>query len=119
MENGDNVRPCSGLRPRRFGNSRCTSRHYAAGISQSKIVTTSRIFTQRRKSCTPEPSQPLPPLKSEAAPAQRAGTISLLILDDVTKLLSGVMSRLALQGDGPLREPSPRQQGIFCAVVNH
>lgn len=26
---------------------------------------------------------------------------SLLIMDDVTKLLSGVMSRLALQGDGP------------------
>ncbi|EDT7283235.1 hypothetical protein VB08_004196 [Salmonella enterica subsp. enterica] len=44
---------------------------------------------------------------------------SLLMMDDVTKLLSGVMSRLALQGDGPLREPSPRQQGVFCAVVNH
>ncbi|AIE08597.1 hypothetical protein DC51_p0011 (plasmid) [Salmonella enterica subsp. enterica serovar Typhimurium] len=44
---------------------------------------------------------------------------SLLIMNDVTKLLSGVMSRLALQGDGPLREPSPRQQGILYAVVNH
>lgn len=40
-------------------------------------------------------------------------------MNDVTKLLSGVMSRLALQGDGPLREPSPRQQGILYAVVNH
>nr|AFC61054.1 hypothetical protein pSPUV_037 [Salmonella enterica subsp. enterica serovar Pullorum] len=40
-------------------------------------------------------------------------------MNDVTKLLSGVMPRLALQGDGPLREPSPHQQGIFCAVVNH
>lgn len=41
------------------------------------------------------------------------------MMNDVTKLLSDVMSRLALQGDGPLREPSPRQQGIFCAVVNY
>lgn len=41
------------------------------------------------------------------------------MMDDVTKPLSGVMSRLALQGDGPLREPSPRQQGILCAIVNH
>ncbi|ECB4074251.1 hypothetical protein EW514_23930 [Salmonella enterica subsp. enterica serovar Napoli] len=40
------------------------------------------------------------------------------MLDDVTKLLSGVMSHLALQGDGPLREPSPRQQGVLCAVDN-
>ncbi|EAB2306757.1 hypothetical protein GFW03_24510 [Salmonella enterica] len=61
----------------------------------------------------------LPALKSETAPAQRAGTISLLIPDDVTKLLSGFLSRMALQGDGPLREPSPRQQGVLCAVVNH
>ncbi|EAY2218815.1 hypothetical protein ATS43_19090 [Salmonella enterica] len=62
---------------------------------------------------------PFPPLKSEAAPGQRPGTTSLLMLDDVTKLLSGFWSLLALQGDGPLREPSPRQQGIFCALVNH
>lgn len=41
------------------------------------------------------------------------------MLDDVTKLLSGVMSRLALQGDGPLREPSPRTKGILCAIVNY
>ncbi|EPM9221365.1 hypothetical protein ACTSNR_003989 [Salmonella enterica subsp. enterica serovar Newport] len=41
------------------------------------------------------------------------------MMNDVTKPLHGVMSRLALQGDGPLREPSPRQQGILCAVVNH
>lgn len=44
---------------------------------------------------------------------------SLFMLDDVTKLLSGVMSRLALQGDGPLREPSPRTKGVLCVVVNH
>lgn len=61
---------------------------------------------------------PSPPLKSDSIPARRAGMESLLIMNDVTKLLSSVMSRLALQGDGPLREPSPRQQGIFCAVVN-
>ncbi|EAA6839156.1 hypothetical protein YS76_004794 [Salmonella enterica subsp. enterica serovar Oranienburg] len=26
---------------------------------------------------------------------------------------------LVWQGDGPLREPSPRTKGILCAVVNH
>ncbi|HAF5852517.1 TPA: hypothetical protein G8N32_004452 [Salmonella enterica] len=45
--------------------------------------------------------------------------MSLLMLNDVTKLLRGFLSRMALQGDGPLREPSPRQQGVLCAVVNH
>ncbi|EBQ8410804.1 hypothetical protein B6107_18950 [Salmonella enterica] len=81
------------------------------------VVTTSNLFIQ--KPVPTRPSSPSPPLKSAAAPAQRAGTISLLMMNDVTKLLSGVMSRLTLQGDGPLREPSPRQQGILCAVVNH
>lgn len=66
------------------------------------------------------PTIRLPPTTEERpAPAQGAGMESLLTTDDVTKLLSGVMPRLALQGDGPLREPSPRQQGILCAVVNH
>ncbi|ELN14483.1 hypothetical protein SEEE0819_06012, partial [Salmonella enterica subsp. enterica serovar Enteritidis str. 607308-19] len=63
--------------------------------------------------------QPIPTTEKRRRPAQRAGMESLLIMNDVTKLLSGVMSRLALQGDGPLREPSPRQQGILYAVVNH
>ena len=32
---------------------------------------------------------------------------------------SSLLSPLVWQGDGPLREPSPRQQGILCAIVNH
>ncbi|EDH1766277.1 hypothetical protein GC427_13240 [Salmonella enterica] len=71
VENGDNVRPCSGLRPRRFGNNKCTSRHCAAGISQKQIVTTSKIFTQRRESCTPEPSQPIPTTEKRGRPGPK------------------------------------------------
>ncbi|EAT8443293.1 hypothetical protein E8Q25_22375 [Salmonella enterica] len=41
------------------------------------------------------------------------------MLDDVTKLLSGFLSRMALQGDGSLREPSPRQKVILCTVVSN
>lgn len=41
---------------------------------------------------------------------------SLLIMNDVTKLLSGVMSRLALQGDGPLREPSPASRVFYMQL---
>ncbi|EDQ2188531.1 hypothetical protein GUO98_004526 [Salmonella enterica] len=58
-------------------------------------------------------------MKSEAAPAQRAGTTSLLILNDVTKHHHRFKTPLVWQGDGPLREPSPRTKGILCAVVNH
>ncbi|EDJ5100758.1 hypothetical protein GE798_20755 [Salmonella enterica] len=72
MENGDNVRPCSGLRPRRFGNNKCTSRHYAAGISQKSIVTTSKIFTQRRERSIPEPSQPIPTTEKRGRPGPKA-----------------------------------------------
>ncbi len=32
---------------------------------------------------------------------------------------SSLLSPLVWQGDGPLREPSPHQQGILCAIVNH
>lgn len=103
-------------RPRRFGNTISTSRRYAPGPSRANSYNIQNSDQQNRSKNLI--SSPFPPLKSAAAPARRAGMESLLMMDDVTKLLSGVMSRLALQGDGPLREPSPRQQGILCAVVN-
>lgn len=93
--------------PHRFENTISTSRRYAPGPSRANSYNIQNS-NQRNRSKNPI-SSPFPPLKSAAAPARRAGTKSLLIMDDVTKLLSGVMSRLALQGDGPLREPSPRQ----------
>lgn len=104
-------------RPRRLGNTISTSRRYAPGPDRPNSYNIQNSDQQNRSKNLISSS--FPPLKSAAAPAQRAGMESLLIMNDVTKLLSGVMSRLALQGDGPLREPSPRQQGIFCAVVNH
>ncbi len=104
-------------RPRRFGNTISTSRRYAAGPGRANSYNIQN-YDQRNRSKNLI-SSPSPPLKSAAAPAQRAGVESLLMLDDVTKLSSGFKSRMALQGDGPLREPSPRQQGILCAVVNH
>ncbi|ELF4898739.1 hypothetical protein RNH31_003627 [Salmonella enterica] len=107
----------SDSRPRRFGKNRGIARHIVAGKKQALVVTTYNLVIQ--KSVPTQPSSPFPPLKSAAAPALRAGMEPLLMMNDVTKLLSGVMPRLALQGDGPLREPSPRQQGILCAVVNH
>lgn len=104
-------------RPRRFGNTISTSRRDAPGPGHANSYNIQNSDQRNRSKNLI--SSPFPPLKSAAAPAQRAGMESLLMMNDVTKLLSGVMSRLALQGDGPLREPSPRQQGIFCAVVNH
>lgn len=104
-------------RPRRFGNNISTSRRDAPGPDHANSYNIQNPDQQNRSKNLI--SSPFPPLKSAAAPAQRAGMESLLIMNDVTKLLSGVMSRLALQGDGPLREPSPRQQGILYAVVNH
>lgn len=104
-------------RPRRFGNTISTSRRYASGPGRANSYNIQNSDQRNRSKNLI--SSPFPPLKSAAAPAQRAGMESLLMMNDVTKLLSGVMSRLALQGDGPLREPSPRQQGILCAVVNH
>lgn len=93
-------------RPRRFGNTISTSRRYAPGPSRANSYN-----IQNSAPTKPEQNlifSPFPPLKSAAAPARRAGMESLLMMNDVTKLLSSVMSRLALQGDGPLREPSPR-----------
>lgn len=104
-------------RPRRFGNTISTSRRDAPGLNHANSYNIQNSDQRNRSKNLI--SSPFPPLKSAAAPALRAGMESLLMMNDVTKLLSGVMSRLALQGDGPLREPSPRQQGIFCAVVNH
>lgn len=103
--------------PRRFGNTISTSRRDAPGPGRANSYNIQNADQRNRSKNLI--SSPFPPLKSAAAPAQRAGMESLLMMDDVTKLLSGVKSRLALQGDGPLREPSPRQQGILCAVVNH
>ncbi|EIZ2110249.1 hypothetical protein MOQ95_004924 [Salmonella enterica] len=43
------------------------------------------------------------------------------MMNDVTKLLSGVMSRLALQGDGPLRDAITPPEGYFlysCQPLN-
>lgn len=104
-------------RPRRFGNNISTSRRYTPDTGHTNSYNIQ--YSDQRNRSKNLISSLSPPLKSAAAPAQRAGTESLLMMDDVTKLLSGVMSRLALQGDGPLREPSPRQQGILCAIVNH
>lgn len=104
-------------RPRRFGNNISTSRRYAPGPGHANSYNIQNSDQQNRSKNLI--SSPFPPLKSAAAPARRAGMKPLLMMNDVTKLLSGVMSRLALQGDGPLREPSPHQQGILCAVVNH
>lgn len=104
-------------RPHRFGNTISTSRRCAPGPGHANSYNI-KNSDQRNRSKNLI-SSPSPPLKSAAAPAQRAGMESLLMMNDVTKPLHGVMSRLALQGDGPLREPSPRQQGILCAVVNH
>lgn len=83
------------------------------------VTTHKRNYRKNRSRAELKSQSPSPPLKSHAAPGHRPETEWLLIMDDITKLLSGVMSRLALQGDGPLREPSPCKQGIFCAVVNH
>lgn len=96
----------------------CINKAFAAPL---RIKSTSH--RQRRRAPTGHQlnTLPHPPLKSAPAPAQRAGMKSLLMMDDVTKLLSGVMSRLALQGDGPLREPSPRQGRYFmccCQPLN-
>lgn len=104
-------------RPRRLGNTISTSRRYAPGPDRPNSYNIQNSDQQNRSKNLISSS--FPPLKSAAAPAQRAGMESLLMMNDVTKPLSGVMSHLALQGDGPLREPSPRQQGILCAVVNH
>lgn len=104
-------------RPRLFGNTISTSRRYAPGPSRANSYNIQN--SDQRNRSKDLISSPSPPLKSAAPPARRAGMESLLMMNDVTKLLSGVMSRLALQGDGPLREPSPRQQGILCAVVNY
>ncbi|SUG35963.1 Uncharacterised protein [Salmonella enterica subsp. arizonae] len=38
------------------------------------------------------------------------------MLDDVTKLSSGFKSRMALQGDGPLREPSPASRVSYVQL---
>lgn len=103
-------------RPRRFGNNISTSRRDAPGPGHANSYNIQN--SGQRNWSKNLISSPFPPLKSRAAPGRRPGTEWLLMMDDVTKLLSGVMSRLALQGDGPLREPSPRQQGILCAVVN-
>lgn len=104
-------------RPRRFGNTISTSRRYAPGPGRANSYNIQNSDQRNRSNNLI--SSPFPSLKSAAAPARRAGMESLLMMNDVTKLLNGVMSPLALQGDGPLREPSPRQQGILCAVVNH
>lgn len=56
------------LRPRRFGKHRGTSRQKVAGKRHHKIVTTSKIFSQ--KPVPIQPSSPSPPLKSAAAPAE-------------------------------------------------
>jgi len=51
---------------------------------KATIVTTSKMFALRLRPYISETSQPSPPLISEAAPAQRAGTTSLLMMDVVT-----------------------------------
>jgi hypothetical protein len=88
VENGDNVR-LQRTTSAPVRKQQCTSRHYAAGISQNKIVTTSKYSRKDVNRAHLNHFSPFPPLKSEAAPAQRAGTTSLLMLDDVTKHLSG------------------------------
>ncbi|EEJ1444141.1 hypothetical protein CSO48_003702 [Salmonella enterica subsp. houtenae] len=49
-----------------------SSHRYATGISQKSIVTTSKIFTQRREPCIPEPSQPIPTTEKRGRPGPKA-----------------------------------------------
>ncbi|ECW3653285.1 hypothetical protein F3019_26230, partial [Salmonella enterica] len=113
----DDARPCNGLTSAPVRKNQKYLPPLRGGQKPLNLVTTSKISTGETEQNLP--IQLLPGTKKRRSPGQRPGTTSLLISDDVTKLLSGFLSRMALQGDGPLREPSPRQQGILCAVVNH
>ncbi|EAA1644784.1 hypothetical protein DPS92_23410 [Salmonella enterica subsp. enterica serovar Richmond] len=64
-----------------------TSRRYAPGPGRANSYNIQNSDQRNRSKNLI--SSPFPPLKSAAAPARRAGTTSLLMLDDVTKHLSG------------------------------
>lgn len=83
------------------------------------VTTHKRNYRKTRSRAELKSQSPSPPLKSKVAPARSTGTTLLLMPDDVTKHHHRFKTPLVWQGDGPLREPSPRQQGVLCTVVNH
>ena len=77
-------------RPRRFENTRSTSRRNAPGPNRSHFSYNTQMQQPKKpaRPCKSDTTEPLPTTEKRRRPGRRPGTTSLLMLDDVTKLLS-------------------------------